>query len=326
MKSTWFSKAALFVSGLFWASVALQPATARAEDDLVARVGMVPITRPEVEREMHKILPTQVRFHGGVNEERLQALRDKAMEALIERAYMVQSALQEKIRVDEREVDELYDKVRDGFKSEKDFKKALEKETPAALRGAILRELLAKKTRETVVEAKVGLSEVEVLSYYESHKDKLWQPKRFRASHIQINVDPVATKEKKEELKIRAEELAVKARAGEDFYNLAYYNSDDRTRFVGGDLGLLPQGRLIKVLEEPLLAMKPGEVAGPVRTEYGYHILKLMEVEEARQFSFEEARESIRKHLENEKRETLYSAWMEGLKQKYPVQRFDAAD
>jgi parvulin-like peptidyl-prolyl isomerase len=68
--------------------------------------------------------------------------------------------------------------------------------------------------------------------------------------------------------------------------------------------------------------MEPGSISDPIRTRVGYNILKLVEVNEPRQFTFDEVKDKIGNNLRSKKREAIYSEWMAGLKAKYPVKRF----
>lgn len=300
---------------------ALLVAPAFAAEDLVAKVGSVPITKYELQREQQKILPFNVSFHGGLPPEKLAEVREEAMGKLIERAYKVQYGMDEKISVDNSAVDKQFEAARAKFKSAKDFEKALGSEKSKGYRASIYRELLAKKSEEVVVDAKVKVTDAQVREYYEKNKSTFLRPKQFKASHILIRVDPASNKEEREALKKKADDLTARAKAGEDFYNLAYYNSDDRSKFVGGDLGYFHEGQTVKEFEDALLKMKPGEISGPVKTLHGYHIIKLVELNESRQLDFEEAKGKIRQSLEKKERESIYEKWMSELKKKYPLKR-----
>ena len=82
------------------------------------------------------------------------------------------------------------------------------------------------------------------------------------------------------------------------------------------------EGQTEKPFEDALKAMKVGDISDLVRTRYGYHIIKLTQVNEARQMSFDEARQKIKTRIEKERRKKLYAAWIDSLKQKYEVKRF----
>jgi len=68
-------------------------------------------------------------------------------------------------------------------------------------------------------------------------------------------------------------------------------------------------------------ALKPGEVSGLVRTRWGYHIIKLDERNEARQLEYDEVKAQIRNALEKDRRANLYKAWIDDLKQRFPVEK-----
>ncbi len=304
--------------------VLLLPAFAFAGDkgDLVAQVGSVPITRYELAREFQKLLPLKGGFHGGVSREKQEEIRKQALDQLIERALMVQWAIDEELSVPNKEIDEQMAKLRARYKSREDFEKAAGDEGVQGYRAALYRQFLAKRAEEERVEKQVRISEEQVRAYYEKNKERFKRPKQFRASHILIRVDPSSNKQEREERRKKAEELLRRAKAGEDFYNLAYYNSDDRTKYVGGDLGYFHVGQTVKPFEEALLKLKPGEVSDLVRTRFGYHIIKLVEVNEERQLTYEEMADKIRRQLEQEERQRLKKAWLAELRKKYPVKIF----
>ncbi len=296
-------------------------ASAALSEDVAAMVGGIPVTRFEVRREVQKILPMQVSFHGGVSPEKIAEVENEALERLIERAYKVRYALGEELAVDNAAVEKAYQEVRKRFKTDADFRKALAGEAPAAYRASLYRELLAKRAEEIAVESRVKVGEEEVEAYYKENKARFMRPRQFKASHILVRVDPASNAEEREKLQAKAEQLSRQARDGEDFYNLAYYNSDDRTKFVGGDLGYFHMGQTVKEFEEALLKLKPGEVSGPVKTLHGWHVIKLVEDNPARQLALEDVRDKVRAAMEKERRDTLYKEWMEALQGKYPVER-----
>jgi len=116
---------------------------------------------------------------------------------------------------------------------------------------------------------------------------------------------------------LKALGLAEQAKAGEDFYNLAYYNSDDRTKMVGGDIGYFHTGQIAKEIEDAIVDLKPGEIAGPVETREGFNIIKLTELNPPKQLLFEEVKVKIRQRQEKKKYDALYAEWMAGLKKRY---------
>jgi parvulin-like peptidyl-prolyl isomerase len=180
--------------------------------------------------------------------------------------------------------------------------------------------LLASKAEKVAVEENIAVTDEQVAAYYEENKEKYFRPKLYSASHVFVKVDPADNAEEKKEKRVRAEELFKRAQDGEDFYNLAYYESDDRSKYVGGSLGSFHSGQTVAEFDTAIQAMKPGEIVGPVRTMYGFHVIKLDSVDEPRQLSFDEVAAKIRTNLEEEEREKINEQWMSALKEKYPIE------
>lgn len=303
----------------FLACLAAVPAIAQDAQNEVAQVGNVSISVHDLNRAIQKILPFNVSFHGKLSKEKINEIRKKALDGLVERALKIQYALSEELVVDNSQVTARFQKVRDKFKSDEDFQKALGSKSPSSFRADLYRDLLAEKAEQVAVDSQVKVSEDEIAAYYKENQARFVRPRQYRASHILIKVDPASNQEERAKLLEKAEELAKRAKAGEDFYNLAYYNSDDRSKYVGGDLGVFHEGQTVKEFDDALAKMKPGEIAGPVKTMFGYHIIKLDDVKESRQLTYEEMHDKIKQDLEKQQREKILANWLEGLKKQYPV-------
>lgn len=311
--SFWRSSLSLLI-----ASVLLVPLPVRGAE-AVAEVSGIPITRFELNRQKQKLLPMEVGFHGRVSPEKMVEVEEKALAVLIERAFKVRYALDLELPIDKGTVEERLQAARKRFPDERTFEQALGGEGIGGYRASIYREMLADEAEREAVRRRVKVSDEDVRSYYRQNHRTFVRPKQFTARHILVRVDPASDTSVREDALKKAEDLLSRARTGEDFYNLAYYNSDDKSKYVGGNLGAFHQGQTLKEFEEALLKMKPGEIAGPVRTLYGYHIIKLDAVEPSRQMSFDEVQGRIREKLEERAREALYSDWIAGLKSRYTL-------
>ncbi|HEY4583614.1 MAG TPA: peptidylprolyl isomerase, partial [Lysobacter sp.] len=95
---------------------------------------------------------------------------------------------------------------------------------------------------------------------------------------------------------------------GADFAALARANSDDTgSKATGGDLGLVGRGALAPAFEKALFSMQPGQVSDPVRTDFGWHVIRLVQVQQGNQESFEQARATLEKELLETGRERRYN-------------------
>ncbi|MGH8088436.1 MAG: SurA N-terminal domain-containing protein, partial [Stenotrophomonas sp.] len=129
---------------------------------------------------------------------------------------------------------------------------------------------------------------------FADEKARFATPETRLASHILIAADgndPAALKA----AEAKATRIAAEAKApGADFAALAKANSDDTgSKSTGGDLGWVERGAMVKPFEDALFAMKAGEISGPVKTEFGFHVLQLREQKGGQERSFEEVRDQL---------------------------------
>src|SRR5690606_1837387 len=110
-----------------------------------------------------------------------------------------------------------------------------------------------------------------------------------RASHVLVRIDEDTNDEQARE---RIESLGQRIESGEDFAAVAREGSEDPgSAAQGGDLGWVERGLMVPAFEEALFALDPGKVSDPVKTEYGYHLIRVDEVEAGHAETYEEARE-----------------------------------
>jgi peptidyl-prolyl cis-trans isomerase D len=141
--------------------------------------------------------------------------------------------------------------------------------------------------------AGVQLDDAELRQYYEENRARYTSAGRRRARHILIEAgaDPAAAE-------ARAKAAYERAVAGEDFAKLARELSDDpASKDSGGDLGMAERGDFVAEFADAVWSMKPGEIRGPVRSPFGWHVIKLEEVAEETVRPFEEVRAELEQEL-----------------------------
>lgn len=137
-----------------------------------------------------------------------------------------------------------------------------------------------------------------VKAAFERRAAELREPERVRARHILIEVGEDAPPEKVEAARARAEEALAGLREGEDFAGLAAELSDDAaTKDDGGDLGLIQRGQMVRPFEEAAFQLEEGTLSEPVRTRYGFHVIRVDEHLPAKEPRLEEYREQIARGL-----------------------------
>jgi peptidyl-prolyl cis-trans isomerase D len=140
-------------------------------------------------------------------------------------------------------------------------------------------------------ERAVAVDDGALRAYYDKVKERYEVPERRRARHILIPIGDGVEEAAASKL---ADEVAAKAKAGGDFAALAkQYSKDPGSAPQGGDLGWAQRGMFVGPFEEALFAMKPGELRGPVKSEFGFHVIKLEEVEQPKVRTFEDARAEL---------------------------------
>jgi parvulin-like peptidyl-prolyl isomerase len=312
--------------GLFFvltvSSIVVSPAL--AQEAVIARVGSVPITAFDVGRQLQKLIPLQGSYHSGVKPEKIVELRTQALDELIEQSYLVQYAYSEEIAVSKSDIDAMVKPLRARFKTDDAFQAALGQESEKEFRAAVARHLLAKKALKVAVDDKVEIDETALKADFEKNREKYMRPRQFRASHILIKVDPASSAEEKRAKKDLAQALYEKAVAGEDFHDLAYYNSNDKTAMVGGDVGYFHLGQMDKDVEAVVVKMKVGEISAPISTLYGYEIVKLVDTKPATQLSFDDMREKLVARERKAQAEKLKADLLQSLRAKYPVEHLSS--
>jgi len=144
------------------------------------------------------------------------------------------------------------------------------------------------------VRTKIKPSEAEIRAEYEKRKDSFNMPEQVTAAHILVSVKPDSGPEAEAAARKKAEDLAAKAKSGADFAKLADENTDDPSgKGQGGKLPPFSRGQMVPEFEEAAFAMAPGEIRGPIKTQFGYHIIKLIEKTSARTRPLEEVRSQI---------------------------------
>jgi peptidyl-prolyl cis-trans isomerase D len=136
--------------------------------------------------------------------------------------------------------------------------------------------------------AQQELSDADLRAAYEKDKSRLEVPEKRHPRHILITGKDDAT------ALALAQQVLSQAKSGKDFGELAkQYSQDPGSAQNGGDLGWAERSTFVKPFADTLFGMSAGEIVGPVKTQYGYHIIRLEEIQRGKSKSFEEARPEL---------------------------------
>lgn len=147
---------------------------------------------------------------------------------------------------------------------------------------------------QNTLREQLEVTEEEIASYYEEHREEYQQKEQVRARHILVSTEERSDEEARE----RLAEARARLEAGEELAAVAEEMSEDPGSAArGGDLGFFGRGRMVPAFEEAAFGAEPGELVGPVQTQFGYHLIEVLEKREERQRSLDEVRELIRNRL-----------------------------
>jgi peptidyl-prolyl cis-trans isomerase D len=148
---------------------------------------------------------------------------------------------------------------------------------------------------------KLELTEQEILDYYDSNMQEFETEKTVEARHILIKLKSDAGEEAVNKAKINILEILEKAKNGDDFATLAKKYSECPSKDRGGHLGTFTRTSMVKPFADEAFSMEQGQISDPVRTDFGWHIIKVENVNPASTRSFEQAKTDIRKKLTERK-------------------------
>lgn len=155
------------------------------------------------------------------------------------------------------------------------------------------------------IKAEVTPTEEEIRQYYGDHKSEFDKGKEVRARHILFRVDQDADQETVSTVKAKAEEILKQLKDGADFEEMAKNHSEDKgSGENGGDLGFFGKGRMIPEFEEVAFALSAGEMSDLVRSQFGFHIIKVDEIREEKD-PYGKAKPTITDQLKLDKAQKL---------------------
>jgi peptidyl-prolyl cis-trans isomerase C len=274
--------------------------------DPVATVNGEPISRAELERVTTALLGANGRTPEELTNAEKKRFYHAVVEGMITDKLVARQAAS--IKVTDAEVDKRFEELKTQVPAEQ-IEAELKRtgQTPAQLKANIR----ASIQQEQWMIGKLGgegikAPDAEVEAYFKEHPEEFQAPETVRASHILLRVNSDASPEIAAEKEKLAQSLLERLKKGETFAELAKSFSDDPdSKEKGGDLGFFSRDRIVPELADAAFLMKKDEASSaPVRSPFGWHLLKLTDRKAAHPVTLEESRDQIRAFLEaNKKRE-----------------------
>lgn len=292
------------------------------EDRIIARVNDDVITLSELEERMKPIISKYEKSYE--KEEFLQNLakaEEYWLNQLIENKLILQEAKRKEITATKDEIDERFEKIKQDFDSELQFKIFLESQgmNVDQLKKTIAENIMiGKATMHIREKAKFKISPVDISRYYESHIDQFKEDPLVRASHILIR----ATGDDAGDY-AKAKDILGRIKNGEDFASLAKQYSDDPHAQQGGDLGFFSRGQHIKEIDKAAFSLPVGQVSDIIKSKLGYHIITVKQRKKERVRPLSEVQEEIENVILKEKASQLWDEWIKSLKKKSYIEIYN---
>jgi len=306
----------LFLYGMFSSSEAVV-------DRVVAVVNQEMITLSEVEKLVNPFQEQIVAEDRLEKRERMQALCRQVLEKLIEEKLIDQEVKKSGIKIPSKEIEATLEEVkRRNAATQEELEKALAADglTLETYKKQIEKVLQRKKLINWSVKVETKVGEKELRDFYQKNLYRYRPNESYRPGHILFVVPKGATPEEVREIRKKCQAVLEKIIGGGDFGEMALLYSEDASNKNQGDLGYFKKGELVPAFEREALRLKVGEVSGIVRTDFGFHIIKLLDRKGVEPLPFEEVKEKVQADYYDSEMEKAFRQYLSTLKEKSVIE------
>ncbi len=292
-------------------AVAEEKTEKKTEEDVIATVNGEKVFRKGLDRRLSVLKR--------MNQEITRSTQMLVLNQLTKKVLLNQFVEGQNIEVSKEEVQGEVEKIKFFLKSnpnnsEKPLEEILESQ------GSSISELEEEVTRTLALSKYLDkeVGEDEKRSYFDINKNA-FNGERVKASHVLVDTRKIETEAELEKAKQKIEDVKKEIDNGADFAEMAKKYSDCPSSEKGGDIGFFQRkGTIVEEFAKVAFSMKVGEVSDPIKTQFGYHIIKVTDREEGKDVSYEEVKEMVDFVYMQIKTETL----LEGLIEKAEIEVF----
>jgi parvulin-like peptidyl-prolyl isomerase len=241
------------------------------------------------------------------------------LDKLIDEKLIDQEVKKSGIKISSKEIEAALEEVRRrNAVTQEDLEKALAVEglTLETYKKQIEKGLQRQKLINWSVKVEAKPGEKELREFYQKNIGRYRTNETYRPGHILLVIPKGATPEEIREIRKKGQKVLEKIKGGEDFGEMALLYSQDASSKNRGDLGYVKKGELLPVFEREALRLKVGEVGGIVRTEFGFHIIKLLDRKGVEPLPFEEVTEKVKADYYEGEMEKAFRQYLSTLKEK----------
>ena len=317
-------KKLLFGTGIFFLCYGPVSPGEAVVDRIVAVVNQEIITFSEIEKWSHPLeaeIQTEDRLE---RRERIQEVFRKVLDRIIEEKLIEQEAKKSGIKVTGKEIESAVEDVKQKNKINQEvLEKALAAEglTLEAFKKDLERRILRSKLVSSAVKLEQKAGEKELIEFFQNNLNHYRVNESYRPAHILFLIPHDATPEQIRGIRKKSQKVLERIKEGADFTKMAMeYSEDTSSRKEGGDLGYFRKGELLPALEKEAIRLQVGEVRGLIRTELGFHILKLLDRKGGEPPPFEEIKEKVQADYYEKELEKAFQQFLGKLKEKSVIE------
>lgn len=299
-----------------------KPAAKFELKDPVAVVDGTEVKIAEVEKALGEILAQQGATLEQVPAEMKPQLYRQVLDGVIVERLVTKEAA--KVEVADTAVTAEFERFKERFKNDEEMKAELAKggQTPEAVRGQITRFLQQNQWIEGKIAGKIDVTDAEAQDFYKQNAEQFKTPEQVRASHILVKCEQEAKDDEVKTKREAANKILDRVKKGEDFGKLADELSEDPSAKQNhGDLDFFPrQGAMVEPFADAAFKLKKGEVAdSPVRSEFGFHVIKVTDRKDPGTMAFDDAKERLLVYLKDQKKRAETGKVLKGLRDQAKV-------
>lgn len=258
------------------------------DDEIVAKVGDMKVTKSEFYDEL-------------VNQNGAQVL-----DVLIADKIMQSEVQKQNIVISDEQIEEDFEEMKEFYGTDEALQTELDKYGLTV--EDVKKNIKSNLEVELLLEPYIEITDEEMAEYFETNKEKFGQEEQVKASHILVETEEEAL------------EVKAKIDAGEDFAELAKeYSTDAANSEQGGNLGYFAEDKMVKEFSDVAFSLGIGEISDPVKTNFGYHIIKVEDKIEEKAPVLEENTEEIKNQLFQTKSYEAYMKWYAEKLEEYEI-------
>lgn len=245
-------------------------------------------------------------------------LKKQLVEIFILRTLLSNEIAKKKIEVSNQEVKMAMDSIKASLPPTKKIDEFL-KENKITQEDIIFA-VQVEKLKNMEIGQKAKPTQKEISKFYNDNKTKLFtEPESVHVRHILVTVGKDDSEKVKADKKEKIESIRKQLLNGGDFADLARKNSDCPSKEVGGDLSYIKKGQMVKAFENAAFSQQKNAIGPVVISEYGYHVIQVLDRKPEKKVSLDEAKAKISTFLEQRKKVDAFNTYIKGLRDKAKI-------